>query len=82
MVDLLELLALLQGDTGSQIELGELVTDSEHALLLAAWRGPFWGLSKGVGLATIVAQGALIMEIARLGCVDRNRLSVAVGKGE
>jgi hypothetical protein len=41
VVDLLELLALLQGDTGGQFELGELVTDSEHTLSLHERNAPF-----------------------------------------
>ncbi|GHE66069.1 hypothetical protein GCM10018785_38550 [Streptomyces longispororuber] len=68
MVDLLELLALLQRDAGGQVELGELVTDSEHALSLQRSE-PGKGFH-GVGLLTIVAQSALIREIATLGRVD------------
>lgn len=56
VVDLLELSALLQRDAGGQIELGELVTDSEHALsllqrksLLGSFLGGWTDVDGGTG---------------------------------
>src|SRR5690606_35676644 len=79
VVDRLELLALLQRDAGGQFELGELVTDSEHALSLQRRNTRNAVFPMGWTML-MLAQGALISEIATLGRVDRGELSVTVGK--
>ncbi|GHE33379.1 hypothetical protein GCM10017778_15300 [Streptomyces vinaceus] len=77
MVDLGELAAGFERDASGQIVGGELVTDSEHVLSLREGKVvPFGAFPEGLDVSHMLAQAALIAEIANGGRADQASLSM------